>query len=92
MQATGNRPPATGNRSGNRVCVVGGGINGAGIAWELCRRDYDVTLFEKGECGAQTSSRSTKMIHGGLRYLEHMQFGVVRESLADRAWLLEHIP
>jgi glycerol-3-phosphate dehydrogenase len=77
---------------GNRVCVVGGGINGAGIAWELCRRDYDVTLFEKGECGAQTSSRSTKMIHGGLRYLEHLQFSVVRESLADRAWLLEHAP
>jgi glycerol-3-phosphate dehydrogenase len=76
----------------NRVAVVGGGVNGAGIAWELARRDYDVTLFEKGECGAQTSSRSTKMIHGGLRYLEHLQFGVVRESLRDRAWLLEHLP
>lgn len=74
------------------MAVVGGGINGAGIAWELARRDYDVTLFEKGECGAQTSSRSTKMIHGGLRYLEHLQFGVVRESLRDRAWLLEHAP
>ena len=78
--------------AGNRVAVVGGGINGAGIAWELARRDYDVTLFDKGECGAQTSSRSTKMIHGGLRYLEHLQFGVVRESLRDRGWLLEHAP
>jgi glycerol-3-phosphate dehydrogenase len=75
-----------------RVAVVGGGINGAGIAWELVRRDYDVVLFEKGECGAQTSSRSTKMIHGGLRYLENFQFGVVRESLRDRAWLLDHLP
>ncbi len=75
-----------------RLAVVGGGINGAGIAWELARRDYDVVLYEKGECGAQTSARSTKMIHGGLRYLEHFQFGVVRESLRDRAWLLEHLP
>ncbi len=79
-----------GNRK--RVAVVGGGINGAGIAWELARRDYDVVLYEKGQCGAQTSARSTKLIHGGLRYLEHFQFGVVRESLRDRAWLLEHLP
>src|SRR4051812_47657594 len=76
----------------NTIGVVGGGINGAGIAWELVRRGYEVTLFDKGTCGAQTSSRSTKMIHGGLRYLEHLQFGVVRESLRDRAWLLEHLP
>lgn len=75
-----------------RVAVVGGGINGSGIAWELARRDYDVTLFDKGTCGAETSSRSTKMVHGGLRYLEHFQFAVVRESLRDRAWLLEHLP
>jgi glycerol-3-phosphate dehydrogenase len=77
---------------GNRVAVVGGGINGAGIAWELARRDYDVVLYDKGEAGAQTSSKSTKMVHGGLRYLEHLQFGVVRESLRDRAWLLENLP
>jgi glycerol-3-phosphate dehydrogenase len=75
-----------------RIAVIGGGINGAGIAWELARRDYDVVLFDKGRCGAQTSSRSTKMVHGGLRYLENFQFGVVRESLRDRAWLLEHLP
>jgi glycerol-3-phosphate dehydrogenase len=77
---------------GNRVAVVGGGINGAGIAWELARRGYDVTLFEKGRCGEQTSSRTTKMIHGGLRYLERLHLGLVRESLRDRAWLLEHAP
>ena len=75
-----------------RLAVIGGGINGAGIAWELARRDYDVTLFEKGRCGAQTSSATTKMIHGGLRYLENLHFGLVRESLRDRAWLLEHLP
>jgi glycerol-3-phosphate dehydrogenase len=75
-----------------RLAVIGGGINGAGIAWELARRDYDVTLFEKGRCGAQTSSATTKMIHGGIRYLERCHFGLVRESLRDRAWLLEHLP
>lgn len=75
-----------------RVAVIGGGINGAGITWELSRRDYEVTLFEKGRCGAQTSSATTKMIHGGLRYLEHAHFALVRESLRNRAWLLEQLP
>ncbi len=75
-----------------RLAVIGGGINGAGIAWELARRDYDVTLFDKGRCGAQTSSATTKMIHGGLRYLENLHIALVRESLRDRTWLLEHLP
>lgn len=75
-----------------RVAVIGGGINGTGIAWELARRDYGVVLFEKGECGAQTSSATTKMIHGGLRYLERLHFGLVRESLRERAWLLGRLP
>lgn len=75
-----------------RIAVVGGGINGAGVAWELARRDYDVTLFEKGICGAQTSSATTKMIHGGLRYLENLRFGLVHESLRERSWLLQRIP
>ena len=75
-----------------RIAVIGGGINGAGIAWELARRDYDVTLFEKSQCGAQTSSATTKMIHGGIRYLENFHFALVRESLRDRAWLLENLP
>jgi glycerol-3-phosphate dehydrogenase len=71
----------------NRIAVVGGGG-----AWELARRDYDVVLFEKGRCGAQTSSATTKMIHGGLRYLEQLRVGLVRESLRERAWLLARIP
>ena len=79
-------------QSARRVAVIGGGINGAGIAWELARRDYDVVVFDKGKCGGQTSSRSTKMIHGGLRYLEHLHVDIVRESLRDRAWLLENLP
>jgi glycerol-3-phosphate dehydrogenase len=77
---------------GPRVAVVGGGINGAGIAWELARKSYDVALFEKGAFGAQTSSATTKLIHGGLRYLEHLHFGLVRESLRERGWLIEHAP
>lgn len=82
--------PAAASRSG-RIAVIGGGINGAGAAWELARRDYEVVLFEKNVCGAQTSSATTKMIHGGLRYLEHLHFGLVRESLRERAWLLSHV-
>lgn len=76
----------------NDIAVIGGGINGCGIAWELARRGYRVVLYEKGVCGAQTSSATTKMIHGGLRYLERMHIGLVRESLRERAWLLEHLP
>lgn len=88
--SSAHHPPPTAHRP--RVAVIGGGINGAGVAWELARRDYDVVLFEKGECGAQTSSATTKMIHGGLRYLEHLQFGLVRESLRERGWLLDRLP
>jgi glycerol-3-phosphate dehydrogenase len=76
----------------NRVAVIGGGINGAGAAWELARRDYEVVLFDKGACGAQTSSATTKMVHGGLRYLERFHFALVRESLRERAWLLRNAP
>ena len=75
-----------------RIAVVGGGINGSGVAWELARRDYAVTLFEKGVCGAQTSASTTKLIHGGIRYLERGHIGLVREALRERAWLLEHLP
>jgi len=75
-----------------KVAVIGGGINGAGVVWELARKGYAVTLFERGRCGAQTSSATTKMIHGGLRYLEGLHVELVRESLRDRAWLLEHVP
>jgi glycerol-3-phosphate dehydrogenase len=75
-----------------RIAVIGGGINGCGVAWELARKGYDVTLFERGVCGGQTSSSTTKMIHGGLRYLEGLHLALVRESLRERAWLLAHLP
>ncbi|MGZ7042174.1 MAG: glycerol-3-phosphate dehydrogenase/oxidase [Thermoanaerobaculia bacterium] len=75
-----------------RIAVIGGGINGSGIAWELARKGYEVELFDKGAFGAQTSSATTKMIHGGLRYLEGLHFGLVREALRERAWLLRNLP
>lgn len=88
MEMSNTRPPL----AAHRIAVVGGGINGSGITWELARRGYDVTLLEKGTCGAQTSSATTKMIHGGLRYLEHLHVALVRESLRERAWLLRNAP
>ena len=75
-----------------RIAIVGGGINGAGIAWELARKDYDVVIFDKGAFGAQTSSATTKMIHGGLRYLEGLHFGLVHEALRARKQLLDDLP
>lgn len=80
------------NRDSRRIAVIGGGINGAGIAWELARRDYDVAIYDQGAFGAQTSSATTKMIHGGLRYLEGLHFGLVREALLARRQLLEELP
>src|SRR3954452_24567598 len=75
-----------------RIAVIGGGINGAGITWELARKDYDVVLFERGVCGAQTSSATTKMIHGGVGYLEGLHCGPVHEALRARAWLRRTLP
>jgi glycerol-3-phosphate dehydrogenase len=75
-----------------RIAVVGGGINGSGIAWELVRRGYDVTLYDRGKVGGETSSATSKLIHGGLRYLETFDFALVRESLRERSFLLEHLP
>jgi len=71
-----------------RCAVVGGGINGVMSAWALARRGHAVDLYERGELMSETSSASTKLIHGGLRYLEHGAFRLVRESLHERsAWL-----
>lgn len=70
------------------VGVIGGGINGLCIAWELAKRGWAVELFERGHCLVQTSSASTKLLHGGLRYLEQGHLALVAESLRERArWL-----
>ncbi|RAP33915.1 hypothetical protein DID77_02340 [Candidatus Marinamargulisbacteria bacterium SCGC AG-439-L15] len=72
--------------------IVGGGINGLGLAVDLSSRGYKVALFEKGDFGSGTSSRSSKLIHGGLRYLETGQIRLVREACRERHWLLEKAP
>ncbi len=74
------------------VLVVGGGINGAGIARDLAGRGHQVLLCEKDDLAQHTSSSSTKLIHGGLRYLEYYEFGLVRKALAEREVLLKSAP
>ena len=74
------------------VLVVGGGVNGAGIARDLAGRGAKVLLCEKDDLAAHTSSSSTKLIHGGLRYLEYREFALVRKALAEREVLLKGAP
>ena len=74
------------------LLIVGGGINGAGIARDAAGRGLKVLLVEKDDLAAHTSSASSKLIHGGLRYLEQFQFRLVRESLAERERLLRIAP
>lgn len=66
------------------LAVIGGGVNGAGIARDAAGRGAKVILLERGDLARGTSSASTKLIHGGLRYLEHYEFSLVRESLIER--------
>ena len=70
------------------VCVVGGGIQGAGVAQAAAASGLSVALIEKSDWGAGTSSKSSKLIHGGLRYLQSADFALVRESLRERRTLL----
>jgi glycerol-3-phosphate dehydrogenase len=74
------------------VLVVGGGINGAGIARDLAGRGVSVVLCEQDDLAQATSSSSTKLIHGGLRYLEYYEFSLVRKALAEREVLLKSAP
>ncbi|MEM9279575.1 MAG: glycerol-3-phosphate dehydrogenase [Pseudomonadota bacterium] len=74
------------------ILIIGGGINGAGIAREAAMRGYSVCLCDAGDFGGGTSSASTKLIHGGLRYLEHYEFRLVRESLMEREVLWKMAP
>lgn len=70
------------------ILIVGGGINGAGIARDAAGRGLKVTLLEQGDPGGATSWASSKLLHGGLRYLEHYAFGLVSEALKERSVLL----
>ena len=74
------------------LAVIGGGINGAGIARDAAGRGLAVLLAEQGDLAGATSSASTKLVHGGLRYLEHYEFRLVREALSEREVLLRNAP
>src|SRR6476659_6895728 len=74
------------------VLVIGGGIHGAAVARDAAGRGLKVMLAEKGDYACATSSASSKLIHGGLRYLEHLELSLVRESLVERAGLLKTAP
>jgi glycerol-3-phosphate dehydrogenase len=75
----------------HQVLIVGGGVVGAGVALDAATRGLTVGLLEARDFGAGTSSRSSKLIHGGLRYLEQLNIGLVREALTERALLLQRI-
>jgi len=74
------------------VVVVGGGVTGAGVALDAASRGYSVALVERDDYACGTSSRSSKMVHGGLRYLESFDLGLVREALLERALMVQLAP
>jgi glycerol-3-phosphate dehydrogenase len=74
------------------IVVVGGGITGAGVAFDAATRGYSVALLERGDYASGTSSRSSKLVHGGLRYLQNFDLGLVREALLERQILVALAP
>ncbi|MEO1275589.1 MAG: FAD-dependent oxidoreductase, partial [Pseudomonadota bacterium] len=74
------------------IAIIGGGVNGCGIARDAAGRGLSVFLCEKGDIGGATSSWSTKLFHGGLRYLEYYEFRLVREALIERETLIKAMP
>ena len=74
------------------VVVIGGGITGAGVALDAASRGYTVALLERDDFACGTSSRSSKLVHGGLRYLRQFELGLVREALVERQLLVTLAP
>src|SRR5436305_4012829 len=74
------------------VLVIGGGITGAGVALDAAARGYTAALVEKADFASGTSSKSTKLVHGGIRYLPNFDFGLVHEALVERRLLLHNAP
>ena len=75
-----------------KIAIIGGGINGIMTALELCKKNHEVTLFEKTTIMSQTSSASSKLLHGGLRYLENLEFRLVKEALGERFFWVNEAP
>src|SRR4051812_41918086 len=73
------------------VAIIGGGVVGAGAALDAASRGLSVALVEARDLASGTSSRSSKLIHGGLRYLEQLEFGLVREALHERSLILNRL-
>src|SRR5438105_13626236 len=74
------------------IIIVGGGATGVGVAIDAASRGYDVLLLERSDFGKGTSSRSTKLVHGGVRYLEQGNLSLVMEALKERGLLLQNAP
>src|SRR6204780_2592674 len=74
------------------VLVIGGGITGAGVALDAATRGYSVALVEQADYASGTSSRSSKLVHGGLRYLQSFDLGLVREALLERSLMVRLAP
>src|SRR5438132_5802381 len=74
------------------LVVIGGGITGAGVALDAATRGYSVALVEKADYASGTSSRSSKLVHGGLRYLQNFDLGLVREALLERQLMVKLAP
>ncbi|MBT7074818.1 MAG: glycerol-3-phosphate dehydrogenase/oxidase [Anaerolineae bacterium] len=74
------------------VLILGGGVNGIGVLRDLALQGVDVLLVDRADFSSGTSAASSRMVHGGLRYLENGEFRLVRESVQERNWILEHAP
>src|SRR3954462_4881426 len=74
------------------IIIIGGGATGVGVAIDAATRGYDVLLLEQSDFGKGTSSRSTKLVHGGVRYLEQGNVSLVMEALKERGLLLQNAP
>ncbi|KPQ06375.1 MAG: anaerobic glycerol-3-phosphate dehydrogenase subunit GlpA [Rhodobacteraceae bacterium HLUCCA12] len=92
MTTPPHAPDATNENQPVDLLIIGGGINGCGIARDAAGRGYSVVLAEKDDLASATSSASTKLFHGGLRYLEYFEFRLVREALIEREVLLRAMP
>src|SRR6516165_11638298 len=74
------------------LLVIGGGVTGAGVALDAASRGFSVALVEKADFASGTSSRSSKLVHGGLRYLQSFDLGLVREALLERSLMVKLAP